>query len=348
MLAGFRSRSALLAGFLAFGSIGMVPEPLECQVAPAARIAARAINWGKEVLVAYGVTKGLDLVLGLDDGTLEKLLGEGREIEEELDALGGRLSIEASVSSANRTILLRQAVLIEELRQAVSRLSQNAPPSTEEIDRFGRQFGLAVEEIQRIQVDYGRRIGNLEEGLDSLGRLLESRAGTPAPRGVLGQGSPLSADTPTRVEPVVRRFRAGPLALELELMGFNQESMDATIVLSLTVEGTSRDGDAVVCRRAALIDDLTGEWEVTQSSGLVHTNLRPYYASSAGDRAYPPAAHTTFLPGAPQTKILRFVRAGSSQGLPSEVILDMDCLFQSGRWDKPFSITSPAIPVKLR
>jgi hypothetical protein len=101
------------------------------------------------------------------------------------------LRAQAHANATNRQMLLREAAILDGLRSDLNLVLTRRPPASEAYAIRGRTTG-AIEELKAVQADHDRRIGRLEEGQDSLRRLLAS-IGTSSTQG--GLSKPIAGRT---------------------------------------------------------------------------------------------------------------------------------------------------------
>jgi len=118
-----------------------------------------------EFLAQYTAGKGVD-----------HLIGDGANLRDALARQRDQLQTQAASNVASRQILLRQAAILDGLRSDLSLLLRQPPAATEAV-RIRDRTTQALEVLKSVQAEHDRRIGRLEQGQDSLRRLLGSLMG---------------------------------------------------------------------------------------------------------------------------------------------------------------------------
>lgn len=330
-------RSLAVVGILV---VGLWPTEARSQgsaVIPVASRAVRAVKVIRNFLTAYAAEKGMDQALA-------RLRGEGRGLRDTLAVLRDQLRAEAATNAGNRAALERQAALIADIRTNLNEVLAGKPSPTEamRIDGWTHQ---AIAELEAVQADHGRRIGRLEQGQDSLHRLLATLLGEQ--RGKASSANPGSPNTALSMEgPKIRatleRLNLSPdkhraqLALVLENITAQP--------LALALEHNGETG-VFAGAKVKFSDDLTQTWFVHEVSGI---RVLPCCSSRISDLAVDDL--TTLRPGERLRVLMTFSDDNYGRGVfrpygysdsnrptPSEFSLMADAIITAGDTPRRFT-----------
>lgn len=239
---------------------------------------------------------------------VDYLRDEGRAVRDSLAVLRDNLTAQARINAANRQILLRQAALLQRLEIELDELMSRRP-TRREIEGVSARTADILADLQAIQADHDRRIGQLEAGVDSLRRLVAAMS--------------LSTSTPS--PPVVRIQRLE--YVEVEAVALERTGRSVRATLRFTNRSGDRRGVALAFNAVgsggiadywkfmpqasgSLTDDVGGRYQLAEASGLG-------FARTASD-------WNILSNGASVVVVLDFTGAGQSGGRRFAVSLNIN------------------------
>lgn len=264
--------------------------PVEAQapiLVEAAPVLTRAIKWLGEFLVSYIAGKAVDAALL-----------QSKDVSQQLASLEQQLRRDEQTSANDKALILRQLALTVDMKATVDRITPGNLPSRDEAAEMQRRLAVTVSDLQRIQEDHGRRIGKLEEGMESLKYLLDSLTGATAPVGgvaaLLSPPSQKIGDLRATASGV-QRTASGLRVLVL----LSNESATSQVGIAWKAENSEGFADfwKFFPKAQAFLEDESGQrYELDSASGLG-------FATNSND-------WNVLRPGQDTTIVLQFRSAG--------------------------------------